>query len=628
MADEVFEIAFETTGDASAAKAFEEIKLKQFDLQKQARELSKQLRQLEKAGQDNGEEYAKLAREYVRTKASASELGREAGKLSRELRSQGAAAQAQTRHVQVASRVTESFSEVTMTGGQRMGEYAGALGNIGAVFGTVNPQMGQAGSLIGAIGSAASASTAAFGPMGLAVGVVTAGLGILIPVLQETEEELQDVSREAETAAERTRSLAEALERRDRDDRLFSGIGAEVSEIEEAVTEARDAIEGLRRERDEVLNQGGSYLRRAIEAELGERAAGGQAGLQYGERAAEGADAILRIDQDMITQRERLANLTRGLEVARAAEAQEAERTAAADAEAAQVARLRQQAEERRERERERRRSGSRGAQDHLREEEQLAAAQKAMDADIAAKRVDAERAAAEEIRRVREELAGWTRELEDRQAAYRVQVAQNTARMQLNSFNTALNQRAAAFRQERDDQAALAQRMEDDWKAFRGSVVNEALAPVTALAGKVLQQLQAGSEMTGDAFVAMLDQFLEATAIEYSIKALGEFANAAAAAARQDWARVPLHLSAGGLAAGVAAATGIAGAAIQSPAIPGGSGGGGGDVTQPSPASQGAPMAPLTVNLYAHNAVWTRAEQGQTIREIERVTRREMGRG
>lgn len=146
----------------------------------------------------------------------------------------------------------------------------------------------------------------------------------------------------------------------------------------------------------------------------------------------------------------------------------------------------------------------------------------------------------------------------------------------------------------------------------------------VTAAAGDMFQFIVEGGDLGSDAFLSMLDSFLEATAIEYSIKALAEAANAVAAAARMDPAAAA-HATAAGLAAGVAAATGLASAAISVPDT-----GGSQTPSQAQPAQQndGGGPASFNVSLFAPQAVFTEAERGQLLAHGFREARRQMGPG
>ena len=141
-------------------------------------------------------------------------------------------------------------------------------------------------------------------------------------------------------------------------------------------------------------------------------------------------------------------------------------------------------------------------------------------------------------------------------------------------------------------------------------------------LVGQTISFLQEGGNLADEAFVVMLDSFLAATAVEYTIRALAEGGQALAAAARQDWVAAPVHATAAGVYAAVAALAGGAAAAI--PNVPS------------QPAEQVQAAAPLggggtvnqTVNLFAPQAVFTESERGEIIANGMRALRRERGAG
>lgn len=184
-------------------------------------------------------------------------------------------------------------------------------------------------------------------------------------------------------------------------------------------------------------------------------------------------------------------------------------------------------------------------------------------------------------------------------------------------------NQRRALYEQQTNERIEEANR----WRDVNNEIIQTSLNEVMALSGQMVRQLIQASKLSGDAFMAQLDSFLEATAIEYTLKSLAEVANAVAAAARYDYAAAAQHGVAAALAGAVATATGVASIGIQTPSAATGGGGG--------PAQVGAGATPaggdggnVTVNLFAPQAVFTEAERGQIVAEGLRAARREGGPG
>src|SRR5690606_29861072 len=159
-------------------------------------------------------------------------------------------------------------------------------------------------------------------------------------------------------------------------------------------------------------------------------------------------------------------------------------------------------------------------------------------------------------------------------------------------------NRRAQLYQQALSMQRAQARAAVEESAKYAGMAVETGLAPVVDLAGEMFKFVAEGAEGGEDAFVRLLDQFLEATAVEYTIRALGQFAQAAAAAASLNPVQAAAHAAAGAMSLAVAAATGVAGAAIQPPPAPAIGGGGGGAQLEPSPGSGPQGPANITVNI------------------------------
>ncbi len=580
--------------------------------------------------------------------------------------SQATAATQQARAVQ-----QSSGQQVTAlnTLGSKWGQVGGAIGQVGSALGHVNPAFGQLGSVIGAAGGAMGGLTGALGPLGVGLGIATTAITLFAGGLGDTVTEAQQAKDDIE-------ALTASIDRFNQRRRLFAGQASE-EDTAEALGAVTDRIQGrmaemtgLRREAANLRQQ----LRR-LDADLA--SGGGLTGTRGLGQGAGGAglrEERARVAEELSQAEQRIHAIRGSLSSARREQAAllRAENTATGRESTERGARTASDEA------RTNRRSGASAARAAAREREQRlermlseASRRAAEDFAIAERRIneiaDAREAQLREqsgIRgegsRLEEELeeyrrfvseqgvldaarseafAGHLRQREDdfaaHQAAMRDMETAGTdwtaeefqARLALHRDMLAARrdaERAAAQQAEREgtERARLQREETEKHNKLMGDVVSMSLAPVTDAAGKMFTFLAEGAEGGSDAFVALLDNFLETTAIQYTIKALAELAEMAAAAARQDWGAFAQHGVAAGMAAAVAAATGGAGAAIQAPAAPAGGAGASSRPVTPQQPPQGA-TEPFVVNIYASGAVFTERERTQMIAAGIRETRR-----
>lgn len=622
MADETFEVAFETTGADEAVEDFQRVQGAQEQVVK------------------GGDAQAKAAR------------------------AQGAAV------VQSNRAQTQSFVGL----GSRVGQVSGAFGNLGSVVGTVNPKLGQMGSLVGAVGTAFTGATGALGPWGVALAGVTSVVALAGAAMNSTAEDAEKLNERFEQQRRRVQDLNDKYETlvnrigqaRERFNSLF-GIGVEsAAQAEQAVQQTADRIQateqqiaGLRQSisrletMDPTLSRDALQTQRRLLAMAEDRLAilefqrdatrnlvddtrtqveaerAAEQGRREAERAAE--DARNRAQQayrDMMAERarldagadeaneafhqrslERIAELTREFEstgdILDPIERARRDAQTAIEATFADLDRRRAEAE--------RQAAGQRAG-----ERANIRGAGADMGADLAAFRGLAGDNAENER---------WRSALEQREDAYRAhQLALRDMDAASTDWTAEQFQRRVELHREalaiqRADQEAEAERMKE-LGAITGQMWDSIGGTVTDAAGEMFRFVVEGAEGGGDAFLAMLDSFLEATAIQYTIKALAEGAEAVAAAARYDYAAAAQHGIAAGMAVAVAAATGLASAAIS---VPSTAGAAAGPTPAGPPASAGAGgPTNITIQIYSPNAVYTKQEQGELIagmvREAERM--------
>lgn len=643
MADEVFQIGFETTGDAEAAAAFEKLKLEQRSMQAQAKTLATQLKTLEAAGQQNTTEFKELSKAYIQAKEAASQMGRQANGIASSLRNQAAAAQET-----VVS--TEAARKASQNAGRQMGMLVNSVSEVGYSFGAAIPGMQTYGTQLAMMGGNAVTFGAALGPVGVALGVVAGLMPVVIGAMndfgEETEEAAQDQGDLEDAMRRANRRISEQLDllnRRERQQRL--GIRADASlesimqddslGISGADAEAeqraiQSEIDRLRAERDRLVgndeNGGGEV---AIARAALEEAEARQA-------QAESFDDMRRALADVNEERERaetleweLWSVEQQLQEQREQQARVVAAGLSADRQIAAVEAEEEDEEDaRRERERATRRSGRRRretAEEREAERKRLQIIQSGMQAEIEIKADGFRR-----IQEMREQAIEDEAAAENKRKDLLRQIAEDQRREEREAERQAEADRRAA-EQERLRLAQEAAAEEKRLAAITGSMWSDIGGTAMSAAGDMFKFVIEGAEGGGDAFLAMLDSFLEATAVQYSIKALAEAMEAVGAAARYDYAAAAQHGVAAGMAVAVAAATGIGAAAIPNvPTTESGarsSGGGQADPTSLGAAGGSGPVN-ISLALFAPQAVFTEAERGQLMGHGIREARRQFGPG
>lgn len=578
---------------------------------------------------------------------------------------QATAAASQARAVtQAASAQAASVTQL----GSRWGQFGSALGQVGGVLGHISPQLGSLGGILGQVGGATSSVTTAFGPFGIAIGIATAAVGILVPLLSDTADETHDVGEEARKSAQSIRDLTEAFREQARMQRTLAGQGT--------TQDANTLVEQARAREANARSQLTAAERRVRDIEQRQRGGG-----SFSERAALDAEMraaraeVERLGNNVTAGEARvermlaLASQTAVMELAQGAEADEQASTVATeDADDRRRARSRSGAHNEAERAaRELARVNEQRRRDSLQVEregvqflatierqaieaaERLARAQEQIrgeGTDLTSEldeyrgfvdaqgQLDGARAAAfqDHLHQREDDHAAHVAALRDVEAMGTEWTAEEFQRRlslhrEMLSARRDAERAAASEAQEAGREQAQLQREETAaHNKLMGQVVSTSLAPIVDGAGQMFRFLAEGAEGGTNAFVALLDKFLEATAIEYSIRALGEFAQAAASAASLDPVGAAAHAVAGGLAVAVAAATGIAGAAIQS-APPTVSAGGAASPRQPAQLPPDGGGTPFVVNIYASATVFTEHERQQLLAQGAREVRRNSGR-
>ncbi|MGE0400844.1 MAG: hypothetical protein AB7T06_29305 [Kofleriaceae bacterium] len=509
----------------------------------------------------------------------------------------------------------QAASQAIEQGGRKWGELAGAVGNVGAVFSQVSPLMGRAGQIIGSVGTASTALTGALGPVGVAIGVVTSAAGLLIPLLQSTEEEMEDVGEEAESAAARVRELAEAFREADREQAQFAGIGASAEDIAESLAETNDAMRELEAQAGAARGELAPLVTNVDEAIRFTRR-----GELVSDEIREIATRAIDAEQELGRLAERRRLLEEGLLTARA-NADGSTGRSAPGLGGASAERLAQQAAQR-DRDRDRRRQSGATSAARLREQE-IAAEQEALQRSLQQEIAYTVALQDEETRRDQ-----WTRDQIRELVDFRIQLDNEAIDRQIEN-RSRLAEKEAELRdqqkqsliekldEEKQLQAEQSRNIEGQFDQLGGNV--------TSLVGDMVGQVIKGEDLSGEAFLRMLDSFLEATSVQYTIKALAETTEAIAAAARYDYAAAAQHGIAAGLAVAVAAATGIGAAAIPNASAPSsGTGPSSGPAALPPGGGRGG--GDVTINLFAPNAVMTEAERGQLLANGLRAAKREFG--
>lgn len=592
MADETFEIGFEVTNAQAPAQAFEDLKLKQLQAGEEAKRLSAELRALQQSGQATAQKTEELQRALIRAKEAAAQYGAQARQVAQAQRAQAQAAQAQASATNTTSTaMTRGTAALATAGrsastvGQQFGQLSSSIGRVGSIIGTAAPALGGFVTSLGQAGGAMTGLSATMGPVGIAIGAVTAAIGIATAAWELFGDEAEEAGRDAEEAAGRaTRSMTQVIEARITDtqvriEQMRATAGSDAEFVEQTAV-----LRGLQAQLEEL--EAPLRLRAQLEEEATTRArAHAQAEAGLVEAAREYAAGLAELEEQEREQQRRREEAQQSRQRAAQSEREELARIDALADQRDQYERSIQKVVEALEREQ--------AAFNALYGEDAMAAAEARANAFTQNRLNDSN------------EMLAMGEQIEtDRQGAHQADLHQK-------------EQDREKLEETKEHHREVAAITDEMWSSVGASV--------TDFAGQMFKFLISGSDKSGDAFLGMLDAFLEATAIEYSIKALGEAANAIAAFARNDYVAGPQHLIAAGMAAGVAAATGIAGAAINVPSA-GAGGSAPASAGQAATAGGGGGVTNISINLFAPNAVFTEAERGQMLTNSMRATRREFG--
>jgi hypothetical protein len=633
MADEVFELAFEVTGEGAGPRAFENLRLRELEAKQETARLAAELRKLQQSGEASEAQIEETARAMIRAKQSAAQYAAEARNVQR------ATSQA-TRTTQASTQAQTAQAVSALTVATRIGQVGTALGSLGSFLGQSNPELAKFGQGLGTVASAASAGGSAFGPWGAAVG---AAVGVAATLATQ----LNRIEVSADEARAAMASLGEEIGRTNRAQQLLAGV-VSGEELADGIETAGNELRGLNAEIERRTDLIREAMRESGARSVEEFEAWARANIDVHGEAADAvrglADAEREVDRLSIDQ-------LRTLRETRDEERQimeSAQRRADAYSEqndylgtqsrfyqsilgdelrlqrmhregaAARVEATREQeAADRR---------GAAAARERRREEEAAFSGTIGGLVDFSAPdeasiRADLEAESAQEIIQIRQDLARWSADLTMQSVDAQIAAIDRLRAKEREAAESVAEKIRASKEQALEAQREAGQITKGMWDQVGGSVLDAA--------GTMFKFLAEGAEGGEEAFVRLLDQFLQATAIEYGIRALGEFAQAAAAAASLNPAQAVAHATAGGLALAVAAATGIGAAAIQSAPAPsgGGGGGGGGAQLQPSAGAGAGPAEPFQVNIYATAAVFTDHERQQMIAAGAREQRRSGGR-
>jgi hypothetical protein len=638
MADETFEIGFVVSGQGDASEAFENLKLAEMQAREEAGQLSNELKRLKESGTATAGQIETTARAMIRAKQSATQLAAEARKVDQAQRAKAASAQSDANAARAATAAADAQSR---SYAQLAGSMRGGMGAITGLTNTLTALTGASSetsrgitlvnSALGGVMQVVGMATSGMGPLGIAIGGVTAALGFFSASMQSARRDTDALQESAEKA---TLALDQLLARRRqqeseeaRESRIRMGAGS-VGEQESAIERQEMEVARLR-QREEELNRRIQTARTFRELQSISNARGTLDQLTRSRRAAEAELESLRVlavqarqIEDEITTEETMdggdeastgsSRRSGGRAGGRSQRMQDAEREAQA---LLQLQRT-MSAEE-------------------VRIWEDSRAEMQRLELDHHDRSIDSFRQFSEERRSIMQAETVWYRQelLRQAETARQVQRDIDAEMRTMAEEGQRAEQAANQLADKEHEQQAQAKREQDQKmlselekvRNIEKQMWGDLAGTVASAAGSMASFLIEGAEGGADAFVAMLDAFLEATAVEYTIKALAEAANAVAAIARYEPAAAAAHATAAGLAAGVAAATGLASAAISVPDT------GGAQVpseAQPAPQNEAAGPASYNVSLFAPQAVFTEAERGQLLAHGFREARRQMGAG
>lgn len=671
MADETFEIGFEVTGEGDAQKAFSDLAVNEAEAAEEAERLSAELKELAKSGKATAQEIDNTAHALVRARQRAAAYGAQARQMQAGLAANTRGLTGFTKGLSQATGAVNTLGNVVGTFNPQLDRMGSVVGSAGTAIRSVTGAMGPWGMAIAGVTTAIGIASTAYqlfakdaDDLAAAQKRATDRTISLIDALRRqrevtaieegtaSPEEIGEAVRHAyelreamqEQLAQARASLRALQEEQRRTAGASSKVQARVGRAVQAQREQiENLVEGLRsatRAYEELVDT----QAKAMEREMALASVDARARDQ---EEVEDQAAAKRAERLAKEQRTREEAARQWLAVARNASAEEIQifresreqmrqiglsyqRSEVEDLrafldqrrrmESAETAWYRQELQERAE---ERRRIDRELAEEMAQEStrEGIRGMGTDMGADLATFRGMVEASGGLEGPNA-ERWKSALKQREDDYRAHQLALADMEAMgtdWTAEQYQRRVELHRAMLAQQQADQEAQAERLkelgritDDAWSEIGGSV--------TDAAGQMFRFVIEGAEGGSDAFLAMLQSFLQATSVQYTIKALAEAAEAVAAAARYDAAAAAQHGIAAGMAAAVAAATGLGSAAISIPSTSAGAG--------PVPAGQGmgggSGPTNITVQLYSPNAVLTEAERGEmvarSLREAERM--------
>ncbi|HEU4613094.1 MAG TPA: hypothetical protein VFS15_13480, partial [Kofleriaceae bacterium] len=260
MADEVFEIALQVSGEGSGARAFENLRLRELEAKQEAQRLAAELRKLKQSGEATDAQIEETARAMIRAKQAASQYAAEARRLQAAQIRAAQATRTAAQETKSAAQATQAASRESANAGRTLGGTINVVAEFGYSLSTAIPSMRTFGVQLAMMGGTAYQMGASFGVVGAAVGAVVGLLPSAISMFSKVEES-------AANAADAVRQLGEEIARQDEVQQRQAGT-AEVGDIEANIEEIRNELRGLTGE----LEQRSSVIRRAAEEAIAAQA--------------------------------------------------------------------------------------------------------------------------------------------------------------------------------------------------------------------------------------------------------------------------------------------------------------------------------------------------------------------
>lgn len=595
MAGETFEIRFQTEGQGEAVAAYEQLRLKELAAKDETTRLAGELRKLQRSGTATSSEIEDVSRSLIRAKDATRAYARQASELTQQ---------------QTATAVQ------SLDARQKIEQLGSTVGQVGAVVGRVNPELGRMGAVIGNIGASLPGLTGSLGPVAQAVAAINVAIDIGTAAWELWTQQTGRAAERAQVAADHIRDLTTAIREQAQAQEALSGLSGIESvrqQAQQADEERRGALRAAFEAEAEIARLTGQQFSEGMLSELRSNLAETGvaddlfAALGLGGRQEELREQIALYDtanRQVAERTQLLEGLAEAEDIARqAAELEEGASGRAAPEEAtAGLRRTRERpsgAAQRRAEEQAAYEEAER--QRSLQEEIEYAAAIEQLDRDQYDRRQQLLERLADAQQAYRDREYDREQEFQDRLAAAEAERAEQT-------------------RQNLKIRAERAQEESAELAASVGGNIQDVSGSMNQLLGQTISFLQEGGDLASEQYTALLDSFLESTAIEYTIRALAEAGQAIAAAASQNYAGAVQHGAAAAVYGAVATLAG--GASVAIPNVP----------TQQAQPVQ--PQQPLggggttnnTVNLYTSQAVFTERERGELVNRSQRALRRESG--